>query len=220
MHIPNLCHPLHWSSRPHLRGEAGPGDHWPIPRVSLLSVENFPTGNHIAENTVCGCNTRNSWLLQHDDIHSTFLAHKFVIINSQLCIQYSSQDVYKRGYVDVWSVCMQACKTIGGSGGKLLQEMLEALRLLLRPLWDRSSTYCILFGCPCIHLHAKPADFEFPQEKVLRLAEQQVGWYHYEDNWWTSSRAPEISIYLRVYLYRYMHIYAHVLRWSSVNKPA
>ena len=113
MYIPNLCHPLHWSSRPHLRGEAGPGDHWPIPRVSLLSVENFPTGNHIAENTVCGCNTRNSWLLQHDDIHSTFLAHKFVIINSQLCIQYSSQDVYKRGYMDVWSVCMQACKTRG-----------------------------------------------------------------------------------------------------------
>ena len=30
-----------------------------------------------------------------------------------------------------------------------------------------------IFGCPC--MHSNPADFEFPQEKVLRLAEQQVG---------------------------------------------
>ena len=29
-----------------------------------------------------------------------------------------------------------------------------------------------IFDCP---LHAQPADFEFPQEKILRLAEQQVG---------------------------------------------
>ena len=144
MYIPNLCHPLHWSSRPHLRGEAGPGDHWPIPRVSLLSVENFPTGNHVAENTICGCNTRNSWLLQHDDIHSTFLAHKFVIINSQLCIQYRPVTrMFIRGvtWMSEVYVCMQACKT-RGIWGHAPQEMLEALRLLLR---DRSSMYCILF---------------------------------------------------------------------------
>ena len=146
MHVPNLCHPLHWSSRPHLRGEARPGDHWPIPRVSLLSVENFPSGNHIAENTVCGCNTGNSWLLQHDDIHSTFLAHKFVIINSQLCIQYRPVTrIFIRGVT--WMSEVYVCKRarLGGSGGMLRQEMLDALRLLLRPLWDRSSMYCILF---------------------------------------------------------------------------
>ena len=31
-----------------------------------------------------------------------------------------------------------------------------------------------IFGCPRSYAFAKPADFEFPREKVLRLAEQQV----------------------------------------------
>ena len=33
----------------------------------LLSGENFPSTNHIAINTICKCNSRNSWLLQHND---------------------------------------------------------------------------------------------------------------------------------------------------------
>ena len=31
-----------------------------------------------------------------------------------------------------------------------------------------------IFGCPRMHAFAKPADLEFPREKALRLAEQQV----------------------------------------------
>ena len=37
-----------------------------------------------------------------------------------------------------------------------------------------SSYYFIQF-LAVLHAFAKPADFKFPQEKVLRLAEQQVG---------------------------------------------
>ena len=33
---------------------------------------NFPTANQIAENTICGCNTGNPWLLQHDDTTQHF----------------------------------------------------------------------------------------------------------------------------------------------------
>ena len=33
----------------------------------LLSGEKFPSANHIVENTICGCNTGNPWLLQHND---------------------------------------------------------------------------------------------------------------------------------------------------------
>ena len=55
----------------------------------------------------------------------------------------------------------------------------NALRLLPRPFCDRSravvatwiAEYCIQF-LP-VHV-AKPADFKFPREKVLRFAEQQV----------------------------------------------
>ena len=77
-------------------------------------------------------------------------------------------------------MCMYACKT-GGSGG-MLPEKFYALRLFLRPFWDSRAVvatwlveYRIQFLVVHVCLHAKPADFEFPQEKVLRLAEQQVG---------------------------------------------
>ena len=33
----------------------------------LLSGEEFPSANHIVENTICGCNAGNPWLLQRDD---------------------------------------------------------------------------------------------------------------------------------------------------------
>ena len=83
------------------------------------------------------------------------------------------------------SVCMHKHARLGGSGGMLPQEILDALRLLLRPFWDRSRAlvatwlveYCIQFlACA----FAKPADFGFPRGKVLslRLAEQQVALHH------------------------------------------
>ena len=56
------------------------GDVWLISLASLTSAENFPTVDHIAENTICGCNIGNPWLLQHDD---TTLCG----IILQLCIQ-------------------------------------------------------------------------------------------------------------------------------------
>ena len=41
-----------------------------------------------------------------------------------------------------------------------------------------------------MYAFAKPADFEFPRGKVLRLEEQQMAWHHPKDN----SRAPELVI--------------------------
>ena len=46
---------------------------------------------------------------------------------------------------------------------------------------------------------AKPADFKFPQEKVLRLAEQWGGVTPIEGQL-VNSRAPDVAIYLRTYL--------------------
>ena len=80
----------------------------------------------------------------------------------------------------------EICKTRGGVVGacsprKILGK-LDALRLLLRSFWDRSRAvvaiwlveYCIQF-LAVTYAFAKPAGFEFPREKVLRLPEQQVG---------------------------------------------
>ena len=52
-------------------------------------------------------------------------------------------------------------------------------------IWDRSRAvvaiwlveYCIQF-LAVTYAFAKPASFEFPREKVLRLPEQQVGRHH------------------------------------------
>ena len=75
-------------------------------------------------------------------------------------------------------VCMHKHVRLGGSGGMLPQETfflkLDALRLLLRPFWDRSrivvatwlTDNCIL----AVHVHLLSL-----REKVLRLAEQQAG---------------------------------------------
>ena len=46
--------------RPHPRGEGLVTSSW---FLWLLSGEKFLSTNHIAENTICGCNTRKSWLL-------------------------------------------------------------------------------------------------------------------------------------------------------------
>ena len=43
---------------------------------------------------------------------------------------------------------------------------------------------------------ANPADFKYPREKVLSLAEQQVEWHHYKNKWWTPER---------------LNLFAHVL---------
>ena len=58
----------------------------------------------------------------------------------------------------------------------------DALRLLLKPFGSRSKAvvatwlaeYCIQFLLS-IYAFARPADFEFPREKVLRFAGKQVG---------------------------------------------
>ena len=78
----------------------------------------------------------------------------------------------------------QECKTRGvwGHAPPGNFQKLDALRLLLRPFWDRSRAVVAtwppailhpIFGCSYYAL-VKPADFEFPIEKVLGLAEQQV----------------------------------------------
>ena len=57
--------------------------------------------------------------------------------------------------------------------------------MLLRPFWGRSravvatwlAEYCIQFLAvhACMYAFAKPADFKFPREKVLRLALKTAG---------------------------------------------
>ena len=80
-------------------------------------------------------------------------------------------------------MCMHAItmQDYGGLGA-CSPKKLDALRLLLRPFCDRSravvavyatwlAEYCIQFWLP---MYAFAIDVEFQQEKVLRLAEQQV----------------------------------------------
>ena len=68
---------------------------------------------------------------------------------------------------------------LGGSGGMVPQKIflkLDALRLLLRPFWDRSRAVVAIHGSRSIasnfwlsmYAFGKPADFEFPRAKVLR----------------------------------------------------
>ena len=45
-----------------------------------------------------------------------------------------------------------------------------------------------------------PADFEFPQEKVLRLTEQHAGGVTLLEGQLVNSRVPEIAIYLSTHL--------------------
>ena len=75
-----------------------------------------------------------------------------------------------------------------GSGG-ILPQKLDALRLILRPFWDRSwvvvltwlGVYCIqFFGCPCMHLLT--SNFQWGM-----IPEQQVGWQVVKEN--TGKRA-------------------------------
>ena len=51
---------------------------------------------------------------------------------------------------------------------------IDVLRLLLGPFLDKSRAILatISSNCPSIYVFAKPADFKFPREKVLKLAEQ------------------------------------------------
>ena len=74
-------------------------------------------------------------------------------------------------------ICKQACKTGGIWGdappGNVLK--LDVLRLLLGPFLDKSravGSYYFIQFLAVLHGFAKPADFKFPREKVLRLAEQ------------------------------------------------
>ena len=69
----------------HLPKRRESGDIRPIPQASLMLITfwgEFPSANHIAENTICGCKSGNPWLLQHHD--SNFLALKKLAISSQL----------------------------------------------------------------------------------------------------------------------------------------
>ena len=92
--------------------------------------------------------------------------------------------VFRRGVTCAVCICMYEYATLGGSGGMLPQEIflkLGALRLLLRPSWDRSRA--VVGTCSWsnalnfwlfLYAFTKPANFKFPREKVLRLAEQRV----------------------------------------------
>ena len=76
----------------------------------------------------------------------------------------------------MYDVCisMQDWGVGGGGGGMPHQEIfrnLDALRLLLRPFWDKHRAVVAVWLME--YAFTKPGDIAFPQEKVLRLAEQQ-----------------------------------------------
>ena len=52
-----------------------------------------------------------------------------------------TQDFQKGGYMGVRRVCMHKHVRLGGMGACSPKEFLNALRLLLRPFWDRSRVY-------------------------------------------------------------------------------
>ena len=84
-------------------------------------------------------------------------------------------------------------------------QKLDALRLLLRPFWDRSRALVAtwlaailhpIFGCPCMHLFISTREGTY------------LGWQNsrWDDiNWKDNSRAPELAIYLRTYLRASFH---------------
>ena len=69
---------------------------------------------------------------------------------------------------------------------------------------------------------AKPADFKFPQEKVLKVGRTEGGVTSIEGQV-VNSRAPDVAIYLRTYLRAALAfikaplngLRARVRRWSS-----
>ena len=74
----------------------------------------------------------------------------------------------------------------GGAGGMLPQEIFRnyAMRLHLRPFWDRISTIVAWFVectpsnfCLSTYAFSMPADFEFPTREGAKVTvtEQQVG---------------------------------------------
>ena len=81
-------------------------------------------------------------------------------------------------------ICMQPCKTRGRDLGACSpRKFLEircseiASEAILGQKQSRNTwivEYCIQFGCH-VYAFVKPADIEFPREKVLRLAEKQIG---------------------------------------------
>ena len=83
--------------------------------------------------------------------------------------------------MDIWFVCMHKHVRVGGSVGCPPRKFLEircseiASEAILGQKQNRIATwlaeYCIQF----LAVHVRICDFEFPQEKVLKLAEQQMG---------------------------------------------
>ena len=65
---------------------------------------------------------------------------------------------------------------------------------------------------------AKPAGFNFPQEKVLRLAARTVGGVISIEGPLVNSRAPDVAIYLRTYLRAaFYHSAVNGLRYVNVT---
>ena len=103
----------------------------------------------------------------------------------------------------------QACKTIGGVWGHVHAPpgnfKLDALRLLLRPFWDRSRAVvatCMargvlhpIFVCSCMHLLSQ-LNLNFYERRYYRTA----GGLTSMKGQLLISRVPEIAIYLRSYL--------------------
>ena len=87
--------------------------------------------------------------------------------------------------MDVRCVCMHKHARLGGVGTCFPRKILEmrCSEIASEAIWDKTRAvvatwlmkYCIQFLPVHICICYKPADFEFPREKVLRLGEQQVG---------------------------------------------
>ena len=62
-----------------------------------------------------------------------------------------------------------------------------------------------IFGCPCTYALAIPADFQFPQEKVLKLTLRTAGGVTSLEGQPLNSREPEIGsdIFMRASFHRH-----------------
>ena len=117
--------------------------------------------------------------------------------------------IFRRGVTWMSDLRKHACKTRGGLGACSPRKFFEirCSEIASEAIFGHRSTavvaiwlaeYCIQFLAVHMHLLSQH-DFEFSQEKVLKLAEQQM--HHSKDN----SRASELAIYLRTYLCASFH---------------
>ena len=133
----------------------------------------------------------------HVDIHKTSQGSSLCTYNRPVA------RTFRRGATRMSDV--DVCQGVWGHAPPGNAQKLDGLRLLLRPFWDRSRAEVAIWLMVVLHPNlavTKPADFEFPREKVLKVV-RRAGEVTTIEEKLVNSQAPEIVIYLRIYLHAF-----------------